>query len=94
VNKSPSATVSGSQKYPPLPPPTLARYLADGDELLDDEGLCTCEHLEGDHRIGRGRCSRCRCPEFAPVAELETTVRQEIPSDAEVFEDLGEGAAR
>lgn len=48
------------------PHPHLARYLAPGDRLLEDEQLCTCEHLEGDHRVLDDRCSRCEgCEGFA-----------------------------
>lgn len=65
----PSAAAEQRPSPPPLRPPHphLARYLAEGDQLLDDEQLCACGHLEGDHRVVDIRCSRCqRCAGFTP----------------------------
>jgi hypothetical protein len=70
--KSPTGTTrnnSAALRSDPDPPPDLARYLAPGDLLLDDEQLCHCDHLDGDHEIGGGRCRRCHCSELAIAHE-------------------------
>jgi hypothetical protein len=63
LTKSPTVTASESasslsDSRPPLP------SLDPGVELLDGERLCWCEHLEGDHLIGEGRCTECGCDGF------------------------------
>ncbi len=55
----------------------LSLLLAPGDEPLSDERLCTCGHLEADHRIS-GECSccqRCRAFELDPDPDLSVLPR-------------------
>jgi hypothetical protein len=84
-------TAQRDQQQPrPVDPPDLARFLAEGDELLEGERLCTCDHLDGDHQIGGGRCSRCRCREFLAIGDVEdVTAPGPVPTD----EELAAGAA-
>jgi hypothetical protein len=66
LTKSPTVTVSESATSPSdsRPPLPSLDHLVDGVELLDGERLCWCEHLEGDHLIGEGRCTECGCDGF------------------------------
>jgi hypothetical protein len=93
MSKDPQAK-RDQQEPRPLDPPDLERFLAEGDELLEGERLCTCEHLDGDHQLGDGRCSRCRCPEFLAIGDAEDdTVPGLVPTDEELAAGSSPGAA-
>ena len=70
-------TVEADPKQPStLSPPHshLAQYLLrPGDRLLDDERLCACGALEGDHQVIDDACPRTGCIGFEvhPDADCE-----------------------
>lgn len=71
------------------PHPHLARYLAEGESLLDDELLCVCGHLEGDHRVLDDHCSRCqRCVGFLATPEDEETAPLAVVGNDDAAYDL------
>lgn len=73
----------------------LAQLLAPGETPLEDEQLCTCGHLEADHRVD-GPCKRCmRCHEFAALETVEDpTVPGAVPTEAELVAELARAGDR
>lgn len=64
MRNPPTVERDRDQHHPaPLRPPHphLARYLAEGDELLEGEQLCVCGALEGDHLVVNDTCPRTGC---------------------------------